>query len=457
MTYPLLIAITVLIAYFRALSCGYVIDDIEPSHNKNEPKNRLQRFWWRIIGVKHSNPQLEHLITIVIHLCVCELIYFAFGRNNVSFIAALLFVVNPAGSQCSVWLSGKCYAIATGIVLLMFLSKWLTPLLYFAVFTFSVNSVLSPLIFLRSPFWFWGVLVLYGAWKILRHPTVNKRAGIATGVHKQIKGKKIIIFLKSLGYYACLALIPTRLGIYHTYLYTYGLSKSDNEYWEKLDRFFWIGAIILYILITNWIWNYNLAIFGLFWFVLFISQWCNIVTIQQAIAERYVYLPLVGMMLFLANMIMAIPDFTIRIIVFTAIFIYYITRLQLQIPAYDNIDNCIDYGRLNFPDCYVYWTWKGQLEKGKGGLFTALEAWFRGYRMRPSDFRLNNNIAVLLTDMGFLNDAEAFLNNAEESIIPEQKKIADEFIAYERERIAKARIILHNKAIEQRIKMPKFK
>jgi hypothetical protein len=132
-------------------------------------------------------------------------------------------------------------------------------------------------------------------------------------------------------------------------------------------------------------------------------------------------------------------------------FIYYFTRLQFLIPAFKDIDSCIEYNTLNFPEAFTCWTWKGEVERRRGSLFCALEYWFRGWKLRKTDFRLNNNIAITLTDMGFLDDAEAFLKNAEESLLPTQRKKGEEFIAHERERIKKAREIIKSRIMKQEI------
>ena len=455
MTYSLLIALMVLISYFRAIVWGeYTIDDEDVFNLDRTPKNKWQKLWWQAIGKKYSNPQTEHLINVATHLINCELIYFAFGRNNISFLTALLFAVNPAGTQGSVWLSGKGYAISTMFVLLMW---WLCPIFYLITPYLSLNAIFAPLLFIRTQWWLILLIPIYLYIAKGEKVEIKRRLSTATGKGQEFSPVKIIIALKTLGYYTCLAVFPTRLGIYHSFLWTYSLSKVDNDYWEKIDKFFWIGCLVLGLLFYGWFWHYNNAVFGLFWFVLFLAQWTNIITLSQSIAERYIYLPLIGMSYCVVNLIMALPDITLRIVVFTVLFMYYWTRLQLIIPMYYNIHNCIDYGRLNFPDLYVYYTWLGQIEKRRGSFFTALEAWFHGFKMRPVDFRLNNNIAVMLTNMGYLDDAEAFLKNAETNIIPEQKKAADMFIAHERERIAKARQILKDKEIAKRIILPKYK
>jgi hypothetical protein len=448
--FALIIVATVLTAYFQALRAGYVVDDVECANasQKNASKNRWFRLWQRIRGTIYQSPQEAHLINILVHLANCLLIYFCFGRSTTSFLAALLFAVNPALTQGSVWLSGRGYAISTMLVLLM----WkVCPLFYLATPFFAFNAVLAPLLFIGSAWWWVGMIPLVFFMDKGHKNAIVHKMEMSTKKNKLIAPVKIIIFLKSLGYYTCFTLFPTRLGIYHKYLYTYGLSKKDDAECERLDKFFFVGVAVIYVLITNMIWNYSLAVFGLLWFVLFIGQWCNVIQIQQAIAERYILLPAVGMMVFLSGMIMSIPDYTMRVMIFTAFLVYYFVRLQLHIPSYKDLDNCIDYNALNFPDLYVIWTWKGQLAKSRNSFFTALEYWFRGWKLRPVDFRLNNNIAVMLTDLGHIKDAEEFLNNAEANMLPEHTKIASEFITHERKRIAAAKEIIRRKEMGSRI------
>ena len=450
MIYPLIISLIVLLSYFKAIKYGhYVIDDEDVSNAKLEPKNKWQKLWWQIMGRKYSDPQAEHLITTVIHLINCLLVYYAFGHNNISFLTALLFAVNPAGSQGSVWLSGKGYSISAGLTLLVY---WLFPPIYFLTSYFSFNALLAPFLFIKGQWWWCFMILVY--WKLAKgeRGVALERLENSTGKGRNLTIEKFIISVKTIGYYFCLALFPVRLGIYHTFLYTYSLTEKDNKYWERLDKFFWIGCVFLISFIYAWFFHYSKAVFGLYWFLLFIIQWSNIITLNQSVAERYIYLPLMGMMYFLVNMIMMIPDYTWRMVAFFAVFVYYLTRLQLHIPMYYSIYNCIDYGMLNFPDQYVYYTWLGQLNKRKGRFFTALEAWMNGYKMRPIDFRLNNNIAVMLTDLGYLDDSEDFLKNAEENLLPEQRKGAQTYLDNERKRIAKAREILRNKRIAEKIK-----
>lgn len=451
--FPFIIALVVLLSYWKVIVWGgYCIDDEDIAKlTEPVPKNRWQRIYFQIKGKRYFNTQEEYLISILIHLINCELVYFAFGHSTASFFTALLFAVNPVGTQASTWLSGKGYAISTIFILLAW---WLFPPLCLLSPFFASNGFFSPVLFLRKGWWW--VFMVPLLLKIAKDErwVMKYRISHATGRGKTINWKKGIIAGKCLAYYFSLILFPVRLGIYHTFMYTYSLSEKDNEYWERPDRYFWFGCVLLAVLAYGWCFNYSEIVFGLFWFVILIAQWTNVISLNQSVGERYTYAAMIGLMYSVVNCLTLIPNTAIRYSLFTAIFIAYWVRLQFTLPAYYSMEHMVDYNRWNFPDLYVVWTWKGQLEKRRSSFFTALEYWFRGWRMRPIDFRLNNNIAVMLTDLGRLDDAEAFLKNAEKNMIPEQKVIAGAFIEKERGRIAQAREAMMKQKIGSRIIIP---
>ena len=125
--------------YRRASYYGYVIDDVEVA--THEKTGRYWRdLWYQIRGHAYFNATREHDITTLFHTLNSCLVYLALGQNNISFIAAMLFAVNPSNNQASVWLSGKVYSVATSLILLGVWVKPLFPLFYLASFYFSLNN-----------------------------------------------------------------------------------------------------------------------------------------------------------------------------------------------------------------------------------------------------------------------------------------------------------------------------
>jgi tetratricopeptide (TPR) repeat protein len=435
MNYALILIVVVLIMYKRTLNYGYCIDDFDVAKRSTgiKPKGTWEELYSSWQGIYYKQPRLGHRIVLLLQLANTLMVYYAFGHNWISFLVALLFTLHPAATQTSVWLSGKGYATAIFFILLMYSFKWLSPLFYWAAFTWGgFSAAFASGIFLTSTFW--PMIFLVPVMFLIKRKRISGALGhkwsITPAVTKKPSLKRIILFFKSIGYYTCLTLFPTRLGVYHDYLYTYGLSEEETKQWHKPDLFALLGLGVMsvtgYCLVTSWASPVTL---GLLWFVLFIAQWCNFpTTLQQAIAERYLSLPLIGAMYALVNIIYLIPDEAhfitwgvfLKPILLTAFVVGFAVRLHLHITSYRNIHYQIDHNLANFPDNYAIWTWKGQEEKNRGAFFTAIEAWFQGWKLRKTDFRLNNNIAVLLTQVGQIDQAMDFLKLAEENIPKDQ-------------------------------------
>jgi len=430
MIYALTIALVVVLVFWRTLRFGYCMDEFaiaKSSLKLPKPKNKWDRFWKAFYGLYYDTPKLAHKISFVMHLINSLLVYYAFGANQISFFAALLFSIHPAGCQGSIWLSGKYYSASTLILLLMYSFKWFVPVFYALQFMFGgFNGILGPAVFLITPFWFWVFLIPSMMWLFRKRfmPAVENKYNMAPKKTRSISPWRIMLYFKSLGYYTALGLFPLRLGVYHEYLYTYGLSEKETKHWHKLDIYAIFGLLVFSLIAWCVIFFRTSPVtIGLFWYLAMISQWCNCpITMQQAIAERFIYLALVGLMVAVVNAIYLIGDPVIQAALLGAIFMGYLVRMLCHIESYSNIYSQIDYNILNFPQSHAAWTWKGSEEKARGCPFTALEAWFEGWKLRKTDFRLCNNIAVLLTDQWQFEQALDFLKIASENIPPDQQE-----------------------------------
>ncbi|MFH1317778.1 MAG: hypothetical protein ABIH71_02020 [Candidatus Omnitrophota bacterium] len=424
----LILAIIVVVMYVRTLNYGYCIDDFDvakSSVNKESPKSFWVRAYLSWQGICYKNPRLGHTITFILHLTNSLLVYYAFGQTWIAFLTALLFAIHPAGTQGSVWMSGKGYSTATLFTLLMYAFPLAGGLFHYFAFTYGgFSATFAPLIFIATPFW-WMIIAIPILWMIKRkriNTALSAKWEITPELTKKVSFIRLILYFKTLGYYTWLAIFPMKLGAYHTYLYTYGLSKEETKGWHKPDLCALLGVITFSLFVYCLIfYRLNPITLGLAWYVILISQWCNFpVTLQQAIGERYLSLPLIGAMYALVNAVYLIPEPITRTIILTAFITFYAIRLNLHIPSYRNVYFQIDHNLINFPDCYAVFTWKGQEEKNRGAFFTALEAWFQGWKMRKIDFRLNNNISVLLAQVGQLDQALDFLKIAEANIPKDQ-------------------------------------
>lgn len=294
----IIIIIVNLLFYWRTLKYGYVSDDVLVKAASKPTGKFWPDLWGEIRGVCYFNSKREHLISLIIHTINSVLIYLAFGADKISFWAAILWAINPANNQCAIWLSGKAYSMS---VMLILLGVWLKPLipLYFYVYHWGINGIVFPLVFVNMhPHWLVFLFPLYFLIrrKILRDIKVVKME-TATKRMKSITPEKFVLAIKTFSYYVSITLFPIRLGMYHNFGYVYGLTEQDSKTVTKIDTHFWLGLILCilyaYLMFTNW--NNGLGL-GLWWWCVFISMWCNIIVIQQFIAERYIYAASIGLM-----------------------------------------------------------------------------------------------------------------------------------------------------------------
>jgi hypothetical protein len=411
----LLIIATCVLMYWRTLKYKGIIDDHDHIKTDKTP-NFWKRVWEHFYGIKITNLKLAHAFNILVHTMVCVLIYYVFGKTDIALLTSLLFALNPVNNQCSIWISGKCYAVSTALFLMGMLFLPLLPVFYGLANWWSINTLLAPLLFTTlKPHWI-GLILPLGL-LIIRNKVKNShQAGVmrykgATDYMGEKSFRKLIICLKTLGYYSALCVFPIKLGMCHNYLSTFGMTKEETDYMYKPDVFMFIGLSVVGVVVANIVHPFFPPLLGLFWFLLFSLQWLNFVVITHLISERYVYLANVGMMYLLANLIIGTP--------FMWVFLtFYAVRLYYFLPAYKDYTSYWKSNTENFPNVAMGWNQLGlgQLQFGNSG--SALDSWIRGVQERPKDFRLNYNTANLLIGSGMFGESVKFIRAAEANLDP---------------------------------------
>jgi hypothetical protein len=402
--------------YYRTINYQFIIDDhdhIKPVAEKT--KNPFLFVWEHFYGIKITNLKLTHFFSILIHAIVCSLIYVLFGQTKIAFITAVLFALNPVNNQCSIWLSGRAYAISTMLFLVGMISGIFLPVFYGLANWWSINSLFAPLLFLYiKPHWFGlliplGLLLIKGKTKQC-YSAGKERFNGATNIMTEVSFRKLIITFKTLGYYVALAIFPFKLGMCHRYMSTFGLTKEETDECWDIDWYFFLGIITASASVYA-LFHHDPFLFGIFWFTIFTLQWLNFIVISHLITERYIYLANIGLMYSLAQLIVNTP--------FQWIFLtFYAVRLWYFIPAYKDI---ISYWRSNtdnFPKVAMGWNQLGLGQLNFGNAGSALDSWIRGVQERPCDFRLNFNTANILVGTGNVKDAVRFVKTAEANLDP---------------------------------------
>jgi len=433
----LVTALVCLVVYFRTIYYGLVVDDVcrlnytlpkTVRSNGVETINKHYRTlydcgvgrsrWSRLVQSLHGssvimNLKLDHAVTIFIHTAVSCLVTLAFG-----ILPGLLFAVHPVNNQVSVWLNGKRYGISTIICLCVWLLKPYGLLLYPLVFIWHQNAMLSPALMFLTQWWY---LPLLSPILFLVKPDIirvfkarmRKRADeIPDADPKHYRWGKYPMFFKTFAYYTLHCVFPRKMSFYHSFLDNHGYSRRDNKECCKKDKMFWTGVGLLsaMTLCIAMFWGTPIS-FGLFWWVLFISQCCNFpVTLSMHISDRNCYLPNIGICAALAAVINLIPDMTVKYVVYTAMFTYYLTRLVMYMPKYKDVDPFVMNVLDVFPDNSRVSRIAVQSLLGDHKFFHAIKYCADGLCHRPNDFTLN---VLMAKTMNLLNQKSCAMRHIE--------------------------------------------
>lgn len=399
--------------YFRTIWYGTIIDD-QDAQGKGATEKTTD-FWLNLKrqfgGTYIVNTRVSHSFNFVIHLINCLLVYWIFGYNDVSFMATLLFMLNPVNNQVSLWLSGRAYGTATTLLLIGFVLLPVFPLFYGLAFGWSINVFFAPLIFLFTDYKLMALVLPLVAYICRKRfvPTIVNRSKTVTPEMKTVSLKKLILFFKTYAYYFLHCLFPVRIGMCHEYLHSYGLSKEETEKWYKLDKYFYFGIALLLSVIAIIATGNGSEYLGIIWFTIFIMQWCNLMVINHLITERYTYIANIGLMVLLSQLTYATP-------LIWVILAFYATRLWYFTPVYKD---CLGFWKSNtenFPEVAMGYNQYGLESNKYGNVGTGFDIFLRGVQYRKQDFRLNYNIANLLAGQGRWDIIKEFIVRAEEGL-----------------------------------------
>jgi hypothetical protein len=207
---------------------------------------------------------------------------------------------------------------------------------------------------------------------------------------KQVQARRIIIALKTFGFYVVHAIIPVKTTFYHSYLQSLAGSGSKRGF-SKKDRFLWIGIASALSIWVYWTWfPWNMVSFGLLWWVVGILPFLNIVRCQQEISERYCYLPLPGLMIALATILYPYPTIT-------AFFLgMYAIKLWFYMDCYQDDYYLAELACMNSPDSWFAWHVRAMKRWDTGSFQEALILWTMAKMISPKEFKILMNIATLL-------------------------------------------------------------
>lgn len=413
-----LIACVNFLLYARTIKYGPVSDDIPTLKSTPKVKNPFYRFYLRLFeGAKYHMPT-EHIYTISVHSIVAILIYLAFGHTDMSFVAALLFSFNPANNQGSIWVSGRGYAMTAVLLLASIWLPYLSPL-FLIMAVHHPAGYFAPFAFLGAPFW-WLLPCAIPAWALkfrrFKGAVNAKMSAEAFPDDKRINFRRLLIALKTYGFYFTLAIIPFTITFYHNLLESAAGNPSRRRRAARPNVFTWIGliAIIGFIVRSCYVWD-SIS-WGILWFNVCIAPFCNLIRMNQEIAERYIYVANVGLMYALAQIIAPYP-------LAVAIFITaYIVKMWQVMPMYTDDYWVIEFAVIEDPRSWFAWHVRGHKMLERGGINEALSMFVMARLLSPKEFKLLFNISVLLRMIRKTEESDKFLQLAKDNIIEGQEE-----------------------------------
>lgn len=412
----IILSVNVLL-YARTLRFGYVSDDL-PSENRRttHKQGKYERVWQSATSGK---PKLDHAISLAVHAFCCVFIYTGLGANDISFMAALLFSANPVNNQGAIWISGRNYAWGGLLMMLSMTCPFSAP---FAMIGATVSSIayFAPIGFIGSQSWYL-VLFLPIVWilkyKVLRDEVKGRRGNEAVTFDKKFGWEKIIIAIKTYGFYFGLCVVPFALTWYHAFMQSG--AGAGNEIMKKkalrLDWTFWLGLSVMGFLIYS-LWNWTPIAWGIFWYSVCIAPYLNLFRMQQEIAERYCYVANIGIMFALAHLLNPVA--------FAFVAGVYIARLMVFLPAYSDDYWIIEKSVNEDPGAWYCWFIRAHKRWLQQSYREALNCWVMAKMISPTEFKILYNIAVVLKFLQKHAEADEYMKLAMQNVIKGQEQTA---------------------------------
>jgi hypothetical protein len=433
--------------YFKSLRFKFVSDDFSVWRNPPVYKNIWHKIWLGFIGagkfMNHSGifvednkrkflvikktEEFEHLLALLIHIAICISIYFAFGANIISFVAALLFSTNPVNNQATIWPGGRGYALPILSLMIAMSLPILSPFLLYFCAWFTVGF-LAPLALIGSTKW-WLLASMPVIWylhgKKFSTAVKNKASAESFAEDRVIHPKKLVLGIKTFGFYLALCIVPFRITFYHNFLQSAAGSMKHKCY--TFCRYFWFGlfaaiAMIAYAILVPW----NTITWALFAFAVTVAPFCNVIRANQEIAERFVALPNVFLMYGLAQIIWPYP-------VLIAVFVtFYACRAFYTLIMYKDEYFITELAVIEDPHSWWAWHCRAMKRWDTQSYREALILWCMAKLISPKEFKVLMNIATCLRLLKNDKEADQYLALAEANIVAGQEKEAMQFISEHR-------------------------
>ena len=198
----------------------------------------------------------------------------------------------------------------------------------------------------------------------------------------KLSWRKIPVAIKVFAYYVKLAVVPHKLAFFHELGYDYDRNPNQRRITEAVDKTFWMSLGVVFATIAvGFLINWKATVF----FFCLISAFGQYKVMGQFVAERYLYLPMIGLLAVIAT------------VAPTEIFWAYAGALAYRawvyVPTFRNIEALYQASADNFPNSPVGHCALGShyLEKDVAKVFPALNS---ALKAEPNNFETLLNMST---------------------------------------------------------------
>lgn len=369
----------------------------------------------------------DHALSIFIHTLICVMIYVAFGMNEISLFASLLYSVNPANMQTSIWLNGRRYALSCLIVLCMIaLGNW-GMILYPLIAIFQMTAIFAPLVY-GNLFIVAVLIILFSFRNVIKGKISDREKMLRTKDLKEFHPKKIIVVIKLYGLYFLKMLFPRRaMMIYPNFCY-WGLTEEGNKDAYSINFEFLLGIFfILLSAVGIYLFSGTPQVWWFLFMIVSVLQWCGIISVFQIFADRYISAALPFAMYFLVYAIFTFGGFYAIPIcgIFT---IFYICKFNESIRMFKSMEEFNDYHNYHWPENSKFREFKSVKLIKKEDPIAAWQVVKDGLVLNPNDMKLNMLAAQIMSIIQDKHAAIEYLKKAKENCYINQEDVFDKFM-----------------------------
>lgn len=368
---------------------------------------------------QHVSLPIEHAFTVGTTALTCVLIYVVFGAlggRAVGAVTAVLYAVNPSIDQMTIWLNGRRYAVNIVLTLIMMLVGvvWGLPavglLVWLPTAIFQVNAVFAPV--LLGGLWWLAIPAVIGfGWKRYREFISERRKMVLSDEQKIWHYRRLIVGVKSVGWYALRVFVPFRSLMVYPFLAKWGLHERGNKDAYKLDGWFWSGCVVLISVVAGLSALRGMDQILLLFATLATLQTCNWILSVQTAANRYIGLVIVFGMYAVARVGIALGPVGWALLgVYAG---YCLCELWVGMRQYKDMVSFYDYHLFHNPADIVLRKFRINWLLNTKEMFKAWELVREGLEQDPEDCPLLYLAAVCLHHFGEADESNRYLDRVE--------------------------------------------